>query len=322
MDDSELKRNRAAVSIAMVDRNVSVSNTLRSGFRLLGYGRIELYRDADALESALHGPGFDLIIGDADIADGALLDLVCRLRNGDIGRNPFTAVIVTSWSRGWGTVRKAVDAGVDDILANPISPGRLAERIQVIVEHRKPFVVTADYTGPDRRRDQSRVSTATGFYPPNSLAEKERGRFVDDADLKWRIDVSAREVIHEKLRRAVFQLAFLQGLADLTNRRGGRTDETTGFLANLRIQAKRVSSVARVHDEPGLILMVDEINLSAGTMVGKAPTELGFLLLRGKIETVLAKVFTEQSVKVTWRQVDLAIREYELRQQARLADAG
>lgn len=49
MDDDELKRNRRAISIAIIDTNMSVTNTLRSGFKILGYDNIDLYRDVQAL---------------------------------------------------------------------------------------------------------------------------------------------------------------------------------------------------------------------------------------------------------------------------------
>ena len=114
MDNDELKRNRRAISIAIIDTNMSVTNTLRSGFKMSGYDNIDLYRDVQALESALFGLGFDLLLGDADLKNGALLDLLSGLSNGDIGWNPFAAVIVTSSSKEWTMVPMA--------LANPISP--------------------------------------------------------------------------------------------------------------------------------------------------------------------------------------------------------
>jgi DNA-binding response OmpR family regulator len=322
MDESELKRNRGAISIALVDSNVSLTATLSGGFRVLGYGQVVLFRDVAGLESALHGPGFDLIIGDVDIDGGALLGLIRRLRDGDIGRNPFTAVIVTSWSRDWETIRKAVDVGVDDILANPISPGRLAERIQSIIDHRKPFIVTADYVGPERRRNSNRGSTIPAFFPPNSLAEKERGRFVSDADLKWRIDLSARDVSGEKFQRSVFQLAFLQGLAELAITRDNAVETATGILNNLKAFAQRCAVLAKINNEPEFIKQIMEINDVAGEMVSATPTDIGVVVLREKINVLLSKTFTEQALPVTRGKVEMAIRGYEQRRDARLANAG
>lgn len=322
MDERELKRNRGAVSIALVDNNISVANALRGGLRVLGYGTITLYRDAKSLEAALYGPGFDLIIGDADFDDGALLDIVRRLRDGDIGRNPFAAVIVTSWRQGWATVRKAIDAGVDDFLVNPISHGRLAERMQAIVDRRKPFIVTADYTGPERRRDPNRASTIPGFFPPNSLAEKERGRFVDDSDLKWRIDVSAREISQEKFRRSIFQLAFLRELADRAVKRDNAPTTTIAYLSELKKQGQRAANLARINGEPELIKQIAKIIRVAEEMVNSVPTHTGLVILRKEVDRALSKIFTEQSLPETLMEVELAIRGYEQLREEQLAVAG
>jgi hypothetical protein len=96
---------------------------------------------------------------------------------------------------------------MDDGAHGPGQPDfsqRLAERIQATVSYQKSFIVSAVYTGPDRRCDQSWVSTILCFYPPNSLVEKEQGHFVDNADLKWCIDLPAREICAKKFQRVVF----------------------------------------------------------------------------------------------------------------------
>jgi DNA-binding response OmpR family regulator len=322
MDELELKRNRAAVSIAMVDENVVLTNTLRSGFKILGYGGIELYRDVASLEVSLYGARFDLIIGDGDINGGKLLDLVRRLRNGEVGRNPFTAIIITSWSREWSMVRRAIDAGADDILANPIFPGRLMDRIKVIIEHRKPFIVTADYTGPDRRRDPSRASTIPAFWPPNSLAEKERGRYVNDEDLKWRIGVSTAEMCVEKLRRSVFQLAFLEGLAYLALHRDSLPAMTSEALAEILGQAQGMVGFAKANDKLDVVKDLAGVIRVAGDMISTIPTRTGFVALRRDIDRLLKKMFPTQSASATRLEVDLAIQGYEQRRQAKLEAVG
>lgn len=322
MDELELKRNRAAVSIAMVDENVVLTNTLRSGFRVLGYGGIELYRDVSSLEVSLLRARYDLIIGDGDINGGKLLDLVRRVRNGEVGRNPFTAVIITSWSREWAMVRRAIDAGADDILANPISPGRLLDRIKVIIEHRKPFIVTADYTGPDRRRDPSRASTVPAFWPPNSLAEKERGRYVDDEDLEWRIGVSTVEMSMEKLRRLVFQLAFLEGLAHLALHRDGQSAMASEVLAKLLGQTQGAVDFAKANDILDVVKDLAGVIRVASDMIDTTPTRTGFVALRRDIDRLLKQMFPNQIISETRLEVDLAIRGYEQRRQAKLEAVG
>lgn len=49
-------------------------------------------------------------------------------------------------------VEMARDAGIDEILAKPISAKALMQRLNAITHERRPFVRHGDYVGPDRRR--------------------------------------------------------------------------------------------------------------------------------------------------------------------------
>ena len=318
MKEAELRRNRANVSIAMIDANTTVANSLCTSFRELGYGKVELYRDIAPVELALHGRGIDLIIGDGDHQDGSLLELISRLRNGDLGHNPFTAAIVTSWSRERQTIRRAIDAGVDAILVNPISPGQLVERVQDIVRRRKPFIVTADYTGPERRRDPGRVSTVPAFWPPNSLAEKERGLYIDDADLNRRIDAAAREISEEKLRRSAFQLAFLQSLVDIAVEAEEPSVVAKAGLERLRRQAQKSVSLAKLDGQSDLLSGLGRVIIVVAEMIANVITDTGRVALRREIDLLLAMAFPGQLPAVTREDVSIAIGDYERRRQADL----
>lgn len=65
--------------------------------------------------------------------------------------DPFTPIIAVLSEASPGTVRRGVDSGADDLLIHPWSEGYLDQRLQNIIHNRKPFVVTSDYVGPDRR---------------------------------------------------------------------------------------------------------------------------------------------------------------------------
>lgn len=49
-------------------------------------------------------------------------------------------------------VIEARDSGIDEYLAKPFSARALAERIDAVVNNRRPFVKSPGYAGPDRRR--------------------------------------------------------------------------------------------------------------------------------------------------------------------------
>lgn len=320
--ERERERNRGEVSIALMDENVGLLNTLRGSLRGNGYRRIDVHRSAAALEIPLNGRGFDLIIGDANLDGGAMLKLVRRIRAGNLARNPFTALIVTSWISDWNIIRQAIDAGVDDILINPISPGKLLERIQQIVHHRKPFIVTADYTGPERRRDPYRRSTIPAFNPPNTLAEREISGAVNISDQKRRIDDAARQISREKLRRLIFQMAFLVGLGELAVTRNGPPAVVLELLDRLRTLTLQAATLVDKIGPPVLIEPLREIHDCLNGLANRGATTPDLDILHRFANDLLAQVFPEKNVTETHSEVKAAIRGYEQRRQRQFARVG
>ena len=49
-------------------------------------------------------------------------------------------------------VVEARDAGVTEFVAKPLTAKSVLERMQAVIFHPRPFVRTATYFGPDRRR--------------------------------------------------------------------------------------------------------------------------------------------------------------------------
>jgi hypothetical protein len=71
-----------------------------------------------------------------------------------------------------------MESGIDDIITMPISTKLLSDRINKLIRHRKNFVVTSSYVGPDRRtgelieNDPMKPST---IKVPNNLRFKTMG---------------------------------------------------------------------------------------------------------------------------------------------------
>jgi DNA-binding response OmpR family regulator len=49
-------------------------------------------------------------------------------------------------------VLDAINAGVDEFLVKPVRAVDVANRVNAIIERRRPFVKSGGYFGPDRRR--------------------------------------------------------------------------------------------------------------------------------------------------------------------------
>jgi hypothetical protein len=109
-----------------------------------------------------------------------------------------------------------VNSGADDLLAAPISPAKLFTRIDVLVGNRKPFVVTSDYIGPDRRKnpggDGDRQSSIPILEVPNTLRAKALGETIDIARLQDAIDGAMVEINEQRMIRHSYQIGFLVGI--------------------------------------------------------------------------------------------------------------
>jgi len=91
----------------------------------------------------------------------------------------------------------------------PLSPAQVFDRIRVLINNRKPFVVTSDYIGPDRRKDAARGSEIPTIDVPNTLRSKVKGESLDSADIVRAVKEAQGEINDQRLKRNAFQISFL-----------------------------------------------------------------------------------------------------------------
>jgi CheY-like chemotaxis protein len=147
-----------------------------------------------------------LLIGEA-FPDGEGSDLIVSLRHGGIGSNPFLPVVGLSLNPTAGSGRRLVVCGADMVTRLPPEAKRLRQEINALAEARRPFVVTSDYVGPDRRAGSDRQSAIPLLEVPNTLKVKAEGK--EGSDLSAAIDAMMEEVNRQKLIRHGVQIAFL-----------------------------------------------------------------------------------------------------------------
>ncbi len=152
--------------------------------------------------------GCDLLIANVTDDDQKAIRLVSDIRRRLIPCNPFMGIVLTSGSSSAPVVRGAVDAGVDSILLKPYAMQQVMDHVMALVDRRAPFVVTADYIGPDRRGQTRQVGSAQTptFEVPNSLRDKVRGGTTASAAA---IDDAWARIDHERTNRLIFQILFL-----------------------------------------------------------------------------------------------------------------
>ena len=172
MDEEPYNKSK----VLLFDAERHLRKQTRSILNNIGFWKIEEFENLDEARLSLSGRQYDLaIFAVLECNDGvaALVDDARRFRCGD---DPFMPIILTSRDPNLGLVRTIIESGADDFLAHPFSTNDLSERIEVLVNNRKPYVVTEEYFGPDRRTKEARAGDAGSVEVPNALLARVAGR--------------------------------------------------------------------------------------------------------------------------------------------------
>ena len=120
---------------------------------LLGYGvtQADKFRSCAEAAEKISSTAYNLVIVDEMMPDEDGFALVSRIRSNTKGPNFTAPIIMTSANPSEVAVRRARDAGGNFVVAQPLAPGVLLERIHWIASNDRAFVSTDKYCGPDRR---------------------------------------------------------------------------------------------------------------------------------------------------------------------------
>ncbi|MDH5771733.1 MAG: response regulator [Rhodospirillaceae bacterium] len=207
----DTKVNLEDINVVIVDADRTSRQTIRNILTDNGIRNISVAVNMRDMTNILDVSSPDLLISDHELPDGDFSDFVHKLRHYETKYNPFLPIIATAWSPTHETVRSIIQSGVDHIVSKPLSAGQLMQRIKVLALARKPFIVTSQYIGPDRRKkDDSRPSVSTPVIVPSTLNMKATGATeINPASLQEEIDACVKQVNIQKLERNAQQVTFL-----------------------------------------------------------------------------------------------------------------
>jgi DNA-binding response OmpR family regulator len=197
------------VRILFGEPEANLRHALRAALAREGYSGIDDFDRLPSLREALDKGDVDLVVMDSEMDSGEADRIITDLRHNKLGKNPFVPVIVTIWNPTQEQVRRVASSGTDDMLVKPLSPSQVFERIKALINQRKPFVVTSDYIGPDRRKDAGRGSEIPTIEVPNTLRAKVRGEKINREALDSMIKGAQEEINDQRLKRNAFQVGFL-----------------------------------------------------------------------------------------------------------------
>jgi DNA-binding response OmpR family regulator len=118
-----------------------------------GFGVRHPYRCSDARKAmeTCRETDLDLIICDGSLPGGKAYDFIADLRRSDLEPNRYTPVMVIQGHTPADQIIQARDCGANFVVAKPITPRLLLERVLWIANEQRPFIELDTYIGPDRR---------------------------------------------------------------------------------------------------------------------------------------------------------------------------
>ena len=143
----------------VVEDNAHMRRLLRT--LLHGFGTREVYEAEDGalgLDAFTHHSP-DIVITDWVMPNVDGLQMTRMIRQPDAAANPYVPIIMLTGHSEKRRVTTARDMGVTEFLSKPISAKGLYTRIVNVVANPRPFIKTATYFGPDRRRTNNGAYT-------------------------------------------------------------------------------------------------------------------------------------------------------------------
>lgn len=254
----------AAAEALVFDPVPANRQATRTALASAGFGRVIALPDLDAFTRAWSAEPFDLLVADVTQDADPVFDLVRTIRDGRVGRNPFVLIMLTAWRLEGDLVKSALNCGADDLVTRPFSVDTIASRIRVQAEGRKPFVVTGDYIGPDRRRERP-ANSPNLIQVPNVLLAKARGTAKSTPATLEEIKAVQKRVEAERIRRGAFKIACLwHTLNDTFQAKQPLDSELAKLDAAAKDIAQRLACTPLKAAQQAAATLVEEVGKASG----------------------------------------------------------
>jgi len=169
--------NFAQARVLLLDDHATGSNILIQIVRAFGVVHFDACTTIAEAQKCIADKEFHLILINGNLKDPAVYDFINWLRRTDTPPNCYASVILIAGHTQRSNVERARDSGANVILAKPISPTSVLERIVWASREKRPYVKSTVYAGPDRRFKE--------VEPPRGRSgrrQNDPSRTVSDAD--------------------------------------------------------------------------------------------------------------------------------------------
>lgn len=153
------------VQVLVVNSSEKAGKLIKSLFQQLGFTHVVVAHSAAEAVFMMRQVRVDMVLVDAQLYTTKQehsvepeweslngIEFVRRLRHAITSPNRFAPAIVLSDTFTEQDIRRARDAGVNELLMKPLSAKDFCERVTQIFDKPRNFVTAQDYKGPCRRR--------------------------------------------------------------------------------------------------------------------------------------------------------------------------
>ena len=142
----------ARIKVLIADDDRRISMIIRQVLESLGFKDISVARDGENALNILSGDRVDMLITDWQMAPMDGISLVRHLRTSEDSPNRFMPIIMMTGNAEREHVELARDIGVTEFVVKPFSAKTLCDRIVLLIDNPRSFIMSKRFIGPDRRR--------------------------------------------------------------------------------------------------------------------------------------------------------------------------
>lgn len=187
----------SALTALVLDENHYERGISIDQLRMMGFGRVLCAADTSEAWEVLVRANPHILLMEWLESAGDGLDFVRRIRMSEELPNRTLSIFMLTSRGSQSDVEQSRRAGADGYLRKPISALALQQRVRRVITNPQPFVVTASYVGPCRRRRRSDLNYLGPMRRLDDVAAAQASQDEDELSLKTelaRARVAALEV--------------------------------------------------------------------------------------------------------------------------------
>ena len=140
------------VHVLVLDDNQNFVSIMKSILRGFGVRHIYDERDASQAMELIEHHSIDIAFVDLKMPIFSGLEFAKLVRNAENTSNRQLPIVLVTGNASRSTIADAINAGIEEVLAKPVSPKSVYDRLVRLLQEAYEYVEVDGYFGPCRRR--------------------------------------------------------------------------------------------------------------------------------------------------------------------------